>query len=49
MVAEGIETQDEVDALRGLGVTYGQGYHLSRPQPLHVDRVDVKALAQRAS
>jgi EAL domain-containing protein (putative c-di-GMP-specific phosphodiesterase class I)/ActR/RegA family two-component response regulator len=49
IVAEGIETQDEVDALRGLGVTYGQGYHLSRPQPLHVDRVDVKALAQRAS
>ncbi|HET6771142.1 MAG TPA: EAL domain-containing protein [Actinomycetota bacterium] len=49
IVAEGIETQDEVDALRGLGVTYGQGYHLSRPQPLQVERVDLHALAQRAS
>lgn len=49
IVAEGIETQDEVDALRLLGVTYGQGYHLSRPQPLHVERVDLHALAQRAS
>jgi EAL domain-containing protein (putative c-di-GMP-specific phosphodiesterase class I)/DNA-binding NarL/FixJ family response regulator len=49
IVAEGIETQDEVDALRGLGVTYGQGYHLSRPQPLHVERVDMQVLAQRAS
>lgn len=49
IVAEGIETQDEVDALRGLGVTYGQGYHLSRPQPLHVEHVDLELLAQRAS
>jgi EAL domain-containing protein (putative c-di-GMP-specific phosphodiesterase class I)/DNA-binding NarL/FixJ family response regulator len=49
IVAEGIETQDEVDALRGLGVTYGQGYHLSRPQPLQVERVNLQALAQRAS
>jgi EAL domain-containing protein (putative c-di-GMP-specific phosphodiesterase class I) len=49
IVAEGIETQDEVDALRGLGVSYGQGYHLSRPQPLHVEHVDLEALAQRAS
>jgi EAL domain-containing protein (putative c-di-GMP-specific phosphodiesterase class I)/DNA-binding NarL/FixJ family response regulator len=49
IVAEGIETQDEVDALRALGVTYGQGYHLSRPQPLQVERVDIHTLAQRAS
>ena len=49
IVAEGIETQDEVDALRGLGVSYGQGYHLSRPQPLHVERVEIQTLAQRAS
>lgn len=48
IVAEGIETQDEVDALRALGVTYGQGYHLSRPQPLHVERVDLQTLARRA-
>jgi EAL domain-containing protein (putative c-di-GMP-specific phosphodiesterase class I)/CheY-like chemotaxis protein len=48
IVAEGIETQDEVDALRALGVTYGQGYHLSRPQPLQVEHVDLQNLAQRA-
>ncbi|HVE69554.1 MAG TPA: EAL domain-containing protein [Solirubrobacteraceae bacterium] len=31
IVAEGIETAEELDALRELGVTYGQGYHLARP------------------
>lgn len=34
VVAEGIETEAEVDALRGLGVTYGQGYYLARPGPI---------------
>lgn len=34
IVAEGIETQEELDALRALGVTYGQGYYLGRPGPL---------------
>lgn len=34
IVAEGIETQEELDALRALGVTYGQGYHLGRSGPL---------------
>ncbi len=34
IVAEGIETQEELDALRGLGVAYGQGYYLARPGPL---------------
>lgn len=33
IVAEGVETQDELDALSGLGVTQGQGYHLARPLP----------------
>ncbi len=31
LVAEGIETEDELAALRALGVQYGQGYHLGRP------------------
>jgi EAL domain-containing protein (putative c-di-GMP-specific phosphodiesterase class I) len=31
IVAEGIETQAELEALRALGVTHGQGYHLARP------------------
>lgn len=34
IVAEGIETAGEMQALRSLGVRYGQGYHLGRPMPL---------------
>lgn len=33
LIAEGIETQDELKALIGIGVPYGQGYLLQRPQP----------------
>jgi diguanylate cyclase (GGDEF)-like protein len=31
IVAEGIETRAELEALRALGVTMGQGYYLARP------------------
>jgi EAL domain-containing protein (putative c-di-GMP-specific phosphodiesterase class I) len=31
VVAEGVETETELDALRFLGVAYGQGFHLCRP------------------
>ncbi|MGY2065553.1 sensor domain-containing phosphodiesterase [Blastococcus sp. SYSU DS0619] len=31
VVAEGVETADEADALRALGVDYGQGWHFGRP------------------
>ena len=34
VTAEGIETPDELDALRGLGCRYGQGYLFGRPQPI---------------
>ena len=34
LVAEGVETQPEVDALRALGVGLGQGYFFARPGPL---------------
>jgi diguanylate cyclase (GGDEF)-like protein/PAS domain S-box-containing protein len=33
LVAEGIETAEELAALEALGVHYGQGYHLGRPAP----------------
>lgn len=33
-VAEYIETQEDVDALREIGITYGQGYFLGKPRPL---------------
>ncbi|MFN2544685.1 MAG: EAL domain-containing protein [Actinomycetota bacterium] len=34
IVAEGIETKDELETLRSLGVGYGQGYLLGRPAPM---------------
>jgi EAL domain-containing protein (putative c-di-GMP-specific phosphodiesterase class I) len=34
LVAEGVETGAELNALREVGVRYAQGYHLSRPAPL---------------
>lgn len=33
VIAEGIETADEQAALVRLGVPFGQGYHLGRPEP----------------
>ena len=33
VIAEGIEDEDTVTALDALGVCFGQGYHLGRPQP----------------
>jgi EAL domain-containing protein (putative c-di-GMP-specific phosphodiesterase class I)/DNA-binding NarL/FixJ family response regulator len=34
LIAEGIETQAELEALRLLGIKLGQGYLLGRPQPI---------------
>jgi len=34
VVAEGIEAADDLAMLRGLGIRYGQGFHLGRPEPL---------------
>ncbi|MBB2901200.1 diguanylate cyclase (GGDEF)-like protein [Kineococcus radiotolerans] len=33
VIAEGVETAEELDCLRALGVSHGQGYHLGRPAP----------------
>ncbi|MGH2782578.1 MAG: EAL domain-containing response regulator, partial [Thermoleophilaceae bacterium] len=33
ILAEGIETKAQCEALRRLGVRYGQGFHLGRPRP----------------
>jgi EAL domain-containing protein (putative c-di-GMP-specific phosphodiesterase class I) len=35
VVAEGVETEQDAAALRGLGVDYGQGWHFGRPAPAH--------------
>lgn len=34
LLGEGVETADEMAALRELGVPFAQGYHLGRPAPL---------------
>ena len=34
VVAEGVETTDDIDALRNLGCTTGQGYHFAKPLPV---------------
>jgi EAL domain-containing protein (putative c-di-GMP-specific phosphodiesterase class I) len=41
VVAEGIETEAELEALRVIGVGFGQGYLLGRPGPIE-DRVPVR-------
>ena len=38
IIAEGIETAEELDVLRELGVQLGQGYHLARPAALSASR-----------
>jgi EAL domain-containing protein (putative c-di-GMP-specific phosphodiesterase class I) len=34
VIAEGIETDEELDALQEIGVRFGQGFHLGMPLPL---------------
>ena len=34
IIAEGIEREGEQQALKDLGIDYGQGYFLDRPAPL---------------
>lgn len=45
IVAEGIETHGELDALRGLGVGFGQGYLLAKPGPLPLATATLPALS----
>lgn len=49
ILAEGIETERQLDALRHLGVRYGQGYVLARPSSDWVRQVSVPKAAQRLS
>jgi EAL domain-containing protein (putative c-di-GMP-specific phosphodiesterase class I) len=34
VIAEGIETVDELDALASIGIRFGQGFHIGMPAPL---------------
>ncbi len=45
-VAEGVETPEQLAAVRGLGMSAAQGYLLARPGPnMHADPIDLDALA----
>lgn len=50
IIAEGIETPAELRTLRGLGVNWGQGYHLARPAalPLADTHLDACTAARHA-
>jgi EAL domain-containing protein (putative c-di-GMP-specific phosphodiesterase class I) len=36
VIAEGIETESQLNILKNLGCDYGQGYLMSKPQPREV-------------
>lgn len=45
LIAEGIETEDDLRVLRDLGIRYGQGYFLGRPARLPREKIDMAAMA----
>jgi EAL domain-containing protein (putative c-di-GMP-specific phosphodiesterase class I) len=49
IVAEGVETQNELDTLQLLGARRGQGYYLGRPTDLHAALALLDARATRKS
>ncbi|MDA3936282.1 MAG: GGDEF domain-containing phosphodiesterase [Actinomycetota bacterium] len=44
MIAEGIETTEELAALRSIGVRYGQGFYFCRPVAAFPDDEDIQGL-----
>lgn len=42
IIAEGVETEEEVAFFKGLGVPYFQGYYFMKPKPVTVKRKAVK-------
>ena len=49
IVAEGIETQAEFDALAALGVEFGQGYFLGKPMSFKLARELLRRVGTRPS
>lgn len=45
LIAEGIETEDDLRVLRDLGIKYGQGYFLGRPARLPREAIEASAMA----
>jgi EAL domain-containing protein (putative c-di-GMP-specific phosphodiesterase class I) len=48
-VAEGIETQDQLDRVRSLGLKFGQGYLFSRPVPAAELKFDPVSTASKSN
>jgi EAL domain-containing protein (putative c-di-GMP-specific phosphodiesterase class I)/AmiR/NasT family two-component response regulator len=48
VVAEGIETREELETLQALGVRFGQGYHLARPGPLPLASAAIAAVVRES-
>ena len=48
-VAEGVETREQWDAVRGAGIDLVQGYYVSRPLPLDEVREVLVGLVEGAS
>jgi EAL domain-containing protein (putative c-di-GMP-specific phosphodiesterase class I) len=48
VIAEGVETPEQLDLIRNLGISAAQGYLLGRPgDSLSVDTVDISSLLTR--
>ncbi|WP_034856849.1 putative bifunctional diguanylate cyclase/phosphodiesterase [Sinorhizobium sojae] len=47
IIAEGIETEGQLKELRAMGVSYGQGFHLGRPQPVETIEAELKRALPR--
>lgn len=45
LIAEGIETEDDLRVLRDLGIKYGQGFFLGRPARLPREEIEASAMA----
>jgi EAL domain-containing protein (putative c-di-GMP-specific phosphodiesterase class I) len=49
VVAEGVSSEQELNALRFLGIAYGQGFHLAAPAPLPADGSLAASLFSRST
>lgn len=47
LIAQRIESEDELAVLRNLGVRFGQGYHLARPSSLPLGAEELEAIAAK--
>ncbi len=47
IIAEGIETEAQLKELRSMGVSYGQGFYLGRPQPVETIEAELERALPR--